>query len=259
VLLALMVVCGCSQALGGESEFGQYFAEHGVEGAFILYNWNEGTYVRHNAERCAQQFIPASTFKVFNALVALETGVVADENQVIQWDGVDRNYAPWNRDHNLKTAMEHSVVWFYQELARRVGRERMQHYIDAVGYGNQDISGEIDSFWLDGGLRISQEEQIQFLGRLYEGDLPFSDRAMDIVREIIVLEETDEYKLSGKTGWTSRVEPQIGWFVGYLEEDGNVYFFATNVEREETSESLGWVSLEITRKILEELGLLPGH
>jgi len=125
--------------------------------------------------------------------------------------------------------------------------------------GDQDISGEIDSFWLEGGLRISQEEQIQFLGRLYEGDLPFSDRAMDIVREIIVLEETEEYKLSGKMGWASRVEPQIGWFVGYLEEDGNVYFFATNVEREEASESLGWVSLEITRGILEEMGLLPGH
>ena len=259
VLLALVVVCGCGKTSDGEPEVGPYFEERGVEGAFLLYDSHEGTYVRYNAERCAERFIPASTFKVLNALVALETGVIADEHEIIPWDGVDRGYIPWNRDHNLKTAMEHSAVWFYQELARRVGRERMQHYVDAVGYGNQDISGEIDSFWLEGELRISQGEQIEFLERLYEGELPFPDRTMRIVREIIVLEETEAYRLSGKTGWASRVEPQIGWFVGYLEKDGNVYFFATNVEQPESTESLGWMSLEITRQILEEMDLLPSH
>lgn len=256
-LLALVVVSGCGKVPGGELDLGQYFEAQGVEGAFILYDSNEDTYVRYNAERCAERFMPASTFKVLNALIALEMGTIADENEVIEWDGVDRGYAAWNQDHNLRTAMAHSAVWFYQELARRAGRERMQHYVDAVGYGNQDISGQIDSFWLEGELRISPEEQIQFLRRLYEGDLPFSDGTMRVVREVIVLEETEEYALSGKTGWASRIEPQIGWFVGYLERDGNVYFFATNVEREASAESLGVRSLEITRKALEWMELLP--
>jgi beta-lactamase class D len=257
VLLVLVLACACSQAPDQEPEFGRYFEERGVEGAFILYDQDEDTTMRYNAGRCAQRFIPASTFKPLNALIALEVGSVADENEIIPWDGVDRGYATWNQDHNLSTAMQHSVVWFYQELARRTGKDQMQHYVDVVGYGNQDISGQIDSFWLEGGLRISPEEQIAFLRRLYEGDLPFSDHSIAIVRRIILLEQTSEYELSAKTGWTSRVDPQIGWFVGYLERDGNVYFFATNVEKDESTESLGQMSQQITREILAEIGLLP--
>jgi beta-lactamase class D len=256
-LLALVLACACSQAPDQEPAFGAHFEERGLEGAFILYDLNADTTVRYNAARCAQRFIPASTFKPLNALIALEAGSVADENEVIPWDGVDKGYASWNQDHDLSTAMQYSVVWFYQELARRTGQERMQHYVDAVGYGNQDISGQIDSFWLEGGLRISPEEQIAFLRRLYEGDLPFSDRSIAIVRRIILLEQTAGYRLSGKTGWTSRVDPQIGWFVGYLEREGNVYFFATNVEKDESTESLGQMSQQITYEILGEMGLLP--
>jgi beta-lactamase class D len=242
---------------GGEIRFAQLFEARECKGSFLLYDLNEDSYVRYDAERCAQQFLPASTFKVFNALVALETGVIADEDAIIPWDGTQHDYGPWNQDHTLRTGMKHSVVWFFQELARRAGRERMQHYVDVAGYGNRDISGGIDTFWLEGGLRISPEEQVAFLRKLYAGDLPFSERTMDIVRDIIVLEETDKYRLSGKTGTVLRVESRIGWFVGYLEREGNVYFFATNVEQEESAESLGGViSLEITRQVLEEMGLL---
>jgi beta-lactamase class D len=256
-LFVLALLCACSQGPDQEPEFGAHFEERGVGGAFILYDVNGDTYVRYNPGRCAQRFIPASTFKPLNALIALEVGSVADENEIIPWDGVDRGYAPWNRDHDLGTAMQASAVWFYQELARRTGPERMQHYVDAVEYGNQDISGQIDSFWLEGELRISPEEQVAFLRRLYEGILPFSDRSMAVVRQIILLEKTAGYKLSGKTGWAGQVEPQIGWFVGYLETGGNVYFFATNVEKEGSTESLGQISQQITREILKEMGLLP--
>jgi beta-lactamase class D len=257
VLFALALLCACGRGPDPEPEFEAHFQERGLEGAFILYDLNADSYVRYDAERCARRFIPASTFKPLNALIALEVGSVLDENEIIPWDGVDRGYAPWNRDHDLGTAMQASAVWFYQELARRTGPERMQRHVDAVGYGNQDISGQIDSFWLEGGLRISPEEQIAFLRRLYEGSLPFSDRSMAVVRQIILLEKTAGYKLSGKTGWAGQVEPQIGWFVGYLETGGNVYFFATNVEKEGSTESLGQISQQITREILKEMGLLP--
>ena len=258
-VFCLVVLCGCSRTGRDISDvdIGSYFAERDVEGAFVLYDKNSGTYTYYNRDRCAERLLPASTFKVVNALVALETGVVPGADEVIEWDGVDRGYTPWNQDHTLATAMEYSVVWYYQEVARRVGTERMQEYVDSIGYGNQDITGEIDSFWLEGGLEISAEEQVEFLRRLYEGDLPSSERSMSIVREIIVLEDGEGYKLSGKTGWVSRVEPQAGWFVGYLEVGDSTYIFAANVEREESSESLGWVSREITEEVLRGMGLLP--
>ena len=134
----------------------------------------------------------------------------------------------------------------------------MQYYVDAAHYGNQNISGQIDTFWLEGGLRISADEQIEFLKRLYQGDLPFSQRSMNIVKEILVLEKTESYQLSGKTGSVQRITPHEGWFVGYLETSGNVYFFATNYE---SSSSDGFANGDTARKIsldiLQGLGLIP--
>ena len=148
----------------------------GFKGAFVLYDLNSNQYTRYNPERCAEPFIPASTFKIMNSLIGLDTGVIPDENYVIKWDGTQNVIPSWNQDHTLKTAIQNSVVWYYQELARRVGKEKMQYYVDAAHYGNQNISGQIDTFWLEGGLRISADEQVEFLKRLYKGDLPFSQR-----------------------------------------------------------------------------------
>ncbi len=230
-------------------ELGKYF--QGFTGAFVLYDLSGQRIIRYNPERCAERFLPASTFKIMNSLIGLETGVIPDEAYVIKWDGTHYDIPAWNQDHTLRTAIKNSVVWYYQELARRVGQERMQHYVDAAGYGNQDISGRIDTFWLEGGLRISAEEQVGFLKRLYENDLPFSQRSMDIVKDILVLEKTGSYQLSGKTGSVQRVTPHVGWFVGYLEGGGKVYIFAANVE-----DGDGNQAQEITRSILQGLGLL---
>jgi len=231
------------------------FESRQVEGGFLLYDLRADQYLEFCGDRCSKRFIPASTFKLLNAQIALGTGVVADENEIILWDGVVRGIPAWNQNHTLKTAMENSVVWFYQELARRIGQDRMQHYLDVVGYGNQDISGSAGAFWLEGNLRISQYEQIEFLRKLYAEQLPFSERTMRTVKEIIILEETENYRLSGKTGWSSSVDPDVGWFVGYLEKDDNVYFFATNVNQEGSVESLGKLSREITAEILQALGI----
>jgi len=166
----------------------------GFTGAFVLYDLGGNRITRYNPARCATRFLPASTFKIMNSLIGLETGVIPDEDYVIKWDGTRYDISAWNQDHTLKTAIRNSAVWYYQELARRVGKERMQHYVDVAGYGNQDISGQIDTFWLEGGLRISAEEQVGFLKRLYESDLPFSRRSMDIVKDILVLEKTGSYQ-----------------------------------------------------------------
>ncbi|HEX7557031.1 MAG TPA: class D beta-lactamase [Leptolinea sp.] len=237
-------------------ELEKYF--QGFKGAFVLYDLNGNRYIRYNPERCAERFIPASTYKIMNSLIGLETGVIPDENYVIKWDGKPNVISSWNQDHSLKTAIQNSVVWYYQELARRVGKEKMQHFVDAANYGNKDITGQIDTFWLEGGLRISADEQVSFLKRMYQGDLPFSSRTVRIVKEILVLEKTESLQLSGKTGSGQRLTPHEGWFVGYLETKGNVYFFATNIE---SSNPDGMANGETARKInlsiLQGLGLHP--
>ena len=202
------------------------------EGCFILYDLNRDRYIRYNSQHCQKRFIPASTFKIFNSLVALETKAIADENTVIPWNGVVSNEVPlWNQDQTMRTAFTRSVVWFYQELARRAGYERMSKYIQAADYGNHDIGDKIDSFWLKGKLRISPEEQIKFLVRLYKEDLPFSPAVIKTVKDIMVIERQDNYTLRGKTGWGRDVDgiKNIGWYVGYLERDRNVYFYALNI------------------------------
>jgi len=237
-------------------ELEQYF--QGSTGAFVLYDLNANRYVRYNPERCAERFIPASTFKIMNSLIGLETGVVPDEDYVMQWDGTHNAIASWNQDHNLRTAILNSVVWYYQELARRVGEQSMQSYLDAAGYGNQDISGQIDTFWLEGGLRISADEQVEFLKRLYQDELPFSTRCVNIVKRILVLEKTDAYQLSGKTGSAQRVTPHQGWFVGYVETKGNAYVFAANLESSNPDGlANGEMARRISQSILRGLGLLP--
>lgn len=219
ILVLTALCCSCVPETSPERDLAHFFEDQSIEGSFLLYDSANEEYIRFCADRCEKQFIPASTFKLLNAQIALETGVIEDENEIIAWDGIDRGIPSWNQDHDLRTAMQNSVVWFYEELARRIGLERMQHYVDLVEYGNQDISGESVAFWLEGNLRISQVEQIDFLQKLYREELPFSEDTMRTVKEIIVLEETDYYRLSGKTGWAISVDPDIGWFVGYLERD----------------------------------------
>lgn len=236
-------------------ELEKYF--QGFKGAFVLYDLNRNRYIRYNPERCAERFVPASTFKIMNSLIGLETGVIPDENYVIKWDGTQYDIPSWNQDHTLKTAIQNSVVWYYQELARRVGEKKMQYYVDAANYGNKDISGQIDSFWLEGRLGISADEQVEFLKRLYQGNLPFSQRSMNIVKTILVLERTESYQLSGKTGSVQRITPHEGWFVGYLETNGEVYFFATNFESPSPDGlANGDTARKISQDILQGLGLL---
>lgn len=233
-----------------------FFDEYNQKGCFVLYDLNNNKYIIYNEERSEKEFIPASTFKIFNSLAALETGVVKDENEIIKWDGKNRQYKKWNQDLNLKQAYKYSAVWLYQELARRIGEEKMQQLIDENNYGNGNISGGIDRFWLDGEIRISPIEQINFLKKLYNNDLTFSERTINLVKEIMIYDQTDSYTMRAKTGWAIRFDNQIGWFVGFIETNDNVYFFVTNLETENPGE--GFKSrIDITYNILKNLEILP--
>jgi beta-lactamase class D len=235
---------------------GRHFQELGLTGSIVIYDSNNNQTYEHNPQRNATEMIPASTFKIFNAMVALETGVIPDDVTVLTWDGIHREIEAWNRDTNLRQGFKDSTVWFYQVLARRAGRDRMKEYIDKVGYGNRQIGTDqdIDRFWLQGPLKITPKAQIEFLQRLYQNNLPFSQRTMDLVKDIAIVEQTPEYILRGKTGWLFDTKPQLGWFVGYLEQNKNVYFFATTLDLLQPSDAPA--RIEITRRSLKDLGLL---
>ncbi|MBH8555204.1 class D beta-lactamase [Nostocaceae cyanobacterium CENA357] len=241
------------------TDFGRHFRELGVEGSILIYDLNRDRFFQHNPQRNVTAFLPASTFKILNSLIALETGVISDEIAVLTWDGIQRSIPEWNRDLNMREAFKLSAVWFYQVIARRVGHERMQKWVAQAGYGNQKIGNkdDIDKFWLEGELRITPQEQIQFLRRLYNNDLPFSKRSLSIVKDIMVMEQTPDYTIRGKTGWvgfTDNVKPEIGWYVGYLEKGKNVYFFSTNIDiRNQKDQS---ARIELTRRCFKDLAVL---
>jgi len=242
-------------------DLGRHFKELGIEGSILIYDLNNNRTYEHNPQRNTTAFTPASTFKIFNAMVALETGVIPNDVAVLTWDGIRREIAgqevaAWNHDTNLRQAFKDSTVWFYQVLARRAGHERMQQWIDQVGYGNRQIgtAEDIDRFWLQGPLKITSKAQIEFLQRLHRGDLPFSKRTVELVKDIMVREQTPDYTLRGKTGWLDSTNPNIGWFVGYLERNNNVYFFATNIDMPKSEDAPA--RIEIVRRSFKELGLL---
>lgn len=239
-------------------EFGRHFQELEVEGSILIYDLKHDRIYQHNPMRNATAFLPASSFKILNSLIAIETEIIADENVPIKWDGVARKIPAWNRDLNMREAIKLSAYWVYQELARRIGYYQMQKFVSQVGYGNQQIGREdIDKFWLQGELRITAQQQIQFLRRFYSNDLPFSERSLSIVKDILIVEKTSDYTLRAKSGWVGfegEVTPQIGWYVGYLEKAGNVYFFATNIEIRNPKDALA--RMVITRNCLKDIGLL---
>ncbi|MBX9851671.1 MAG: class D beta-lactamase [Cytophagaceae bacterium] len=233
------------------------FEEYHVEGSFSMIQLDTNTVTLYDDYEFRKYYSPASTFKILNSLIALETKVLKDENTVIKWDSIERWVPAWNKDQDMKTAFSNSTVWFYQEVARRVGGKKMKYWLNKAQYGNMDTTGGIDHFWLTGGLRITPEQQLNFLKKLYLNQLPFSKKNMEIVKRIMIREQTDTYTLRGKTGWGYENYQDIGWFVGYLETNGKVYFFATCLQNtEENNENFPAARIEITKQILRRLKLL---
>lgn len=235
------------------------FREHDLEGAFVLLDERRAVRRIVNPALAQTRFSPASTFKIPNTLIGLESGVIADERFALTWDGKHHDYEAWNRDHDLASAMKHSVVWFYQEVARRIGDARMREWVDKLEYGNRDIGGGIDRFWLDGALRISPREQVEFLRRLHERALPVKDANADLVLRLIVLEDTPDYVWRGKTGLTISGDRAIGWLVGFVERGGlDRYVFATlALSPKERAAELMPLRKQISKKLLVRAGALP--
>lgn len=227
----------------------------GFQGTLVLLDLQSGQLERFKPSQAAKRLAPMSTFKIANALIGLETGVVSGPDHLLTWDGQARPWASHNQNHTLQTAMESSVVWYYQELATAVGPERMAEHLKAFAYGNQDISGGISRFWLGNSLKISADEQVEFLRKLYTDQLPVQPRHMAQVREMLKLQRTPHYQFSGKTG-TDIVNGKatLGWFVGHLAWADKAYVLACNIEA--ADRATGAQARQIVEKALKAKRLM---
>jgi len=214
-------------------ELAKHFTDLGTVGTFVGYKVDDYLIIASDKNRSGEPKLPASTFKIPNSIIALETGVVTDpDKDVFKWDGVVRSIEAWNKDHTLRSAIAVSAVPVYQEIARRIGQERMQKYIDLFEYGNRDIGGGIDQFWLTGDLRIDPVQQVDFVDRLRRGVLPVSKRSQDLVRDILPVTKVGDSVIRAKSGLLGAEagKPQLGWMVGWAEKASEQTVFALNMD-----------------------------
>jgi len=202
-----------------------------LNGAILIYDFREKKYYSNDFSQAKTGKIPASTFKIPNSIIAFETSIVKNDSTWLKWDGVKRNVSNWNQDLRLKDAFHFSCVPCYQEIARKVGTKRMTEFIEKLDYGTMKLdSNSIDIFWLQGKSEITPFQQIDFLERFYTNELPISERTFELMKNIMVIQQNENWTLSGKTGWSVQNQTNNGWFVGYIEVENKVYFFATNIE-----------------------------
>jgi beta-lactamase class D len=259
ILHFLLALVGC--ALCGETaeerdfsvEFGSY------SGAFELYDAAHRHWLRYHPEVCRIRTTPCSTFKVLNALIALETGVASGPDFSLPWDGTHYPIEPWNHDQTLRSAFSVSCVWYFQALAARIGLERYRQILPNVGYGNADVTGGVTQFWLQSSLTISPDEQVDFLRRIHARALPFSDKNVDTVLDIMTLARDGQTTFRGKTGTAGddKGTATLGWFIGSVSAPSGDYFFATRITGGESPS--GRTARKITESILSTLKILPPH
>jgi beta-lactamase class D len=235
----------------------KHFTDAGTVGTFIGYKVDDYLIIASDRNRSGEAKLPASTFKIPNSVIALETGVVGDpDKDVFKWDGVKRSIEAWNRDHTLRSAIAVSAVPVYQEIARRIGAERMQKYLDLFDYGNRDIGGGIDQFWLTGGLRIDPVQQVDFVDRLRRGVLPVSKRSQDLVRDILPVTKVGDSVIRAKSGLLGAEvgKPSLGWMVGWAEKGSERTVFALNMDCLEPRHIAD--RMAITQQCLADIGAL---
>ncbi|WP_221567801.1 class D beta-lactamase [Alkalihalobacillus sp. TS-13] len=254
VLLSLMLVwTGMSTDTSAKGKHEKKLAIeavfNGKDGTMVLKNLKNDSVFVYNQKRSRERFTPESTFKVPNALIGLQTSAVRDEYEVKRWDGITGEFEAWNRDHTLASGMRHSVIWYYQDMASDIGVERMEQYVNLINYGNQDISGGIDTFWLDSSLEITAREQMDLIEKLVREQLPFEEKHQKTVKRMMIDDDQDEYTLHGKTG-TRLSDFGLGWYVGFITTKKDTLVFAVNID------GTGTEAKNIVVATLKQMGII---
>ena len=242
-----------------DNDLKQYFDKYKATGSFALFDNAQAHFTIYDSANFRKLYTPASTFKIVNSLIGLETGRIFDEKMVIKWDGVVRSREELNKDMNMEEAFKVSSVPYYQEVARRIGRDTMQRWIDTLQYGNKTIGNAVDSFWLNNSIKISPDEQLGLVKRLYFQQLPFQKRTQDIVKKVMMQEDNSLYKLAYKTGWGfDEKGANIGWIVGWIEENRHPYFFVLLVQSPENEYDMRTNRLGLLKDILKHYDFMQG-
>ena len=244
-------------------EFKTYFDACEVNGTIVIFDLNNQKWILSDTLNAMTESLPASTFKIINLLIALETKTIKDENEIVKWigktDTVKYGYRPEiYHDMSVKEAFEVSAGWVFIELAKKIGKSNYKKYLSDCKYGNLNLTHSNDDFWNFGNFGISPINQVEFIKNLYDEKLPFSKRNIDIVKKVMITEQTDNYTIRAKTGWTREDNTNTGWWVGYLEENNNTYFFSTRLlqDRKNNRDDFGSCRKEITKKIFYDLGFI---
>ncbi len=241
----------------------KYFDDNKVTGTFGLFDNGFGEFTIYNLSRYKDSaYLPASTFKILNSLIGIETGKIVNEKMILPWDGIVRANPDWNKDLTMEEAFKVSAIPYYQEVARRIGKDTMQHWIDTLGLGSRykkfSITNNIDTFWLDNTLKVTPDEELGIVKKLYFNQLPFQTRPQDIVKKLMLQENNANYKLSYKTGFGfSENGNAIGWVVGWIEENQHVFPFVLNVEGPYDTD-IATLRITILKGILKQLGFFEG-
>lgn len=265
VLVSFLYSCSPNN-VEEDNSLGKYFAENNVKGCFGLYNNATNEFTFYDKKRFTDSsFLPASTFKIINSLIGLQTGVISSDSMVIKWDSVKRNVEEWNKDLSMYDAFRVSAVPYYQEVARRIGKERMEYWMDTVnfGAGAKDtifrIHSAIDTFWLDNTLKITPDEALGLVKLLYFNQLPFFKSYQEKVKNAMLFENTTMYRLSYKTGWGRKENgSHLAWAVGWIEENNHPYFFVLNFESPDANADIPAIRMKILKGILKQLGFFEG-
>ena len=233
-------------------DFSKYFGKY--EGSFVLYDLGNDAWSIHDIEHATLRVAPDSTYKIYDALFGLEEGVITPEDSFIAWNGKNYPFETWNSDQTLQSAMTSSVNWYFQAIDEQLASTNIRNYIQQIGYGNENVSGRLSTYWLESSLKISPVEQVKLLTKLQNNSLGFSSENINAVKDAICLSSSDAGTFYGKTG-TGRVDGQDvnGWFIGYIETADNTYFFATNIGAD--SDATGGNATEITMSILSDMNI----
>ncbi|MFT3902099.1 MAG: penicillin-binding transpeptidase domain-containing protein [Niabella sp.] len=263
---AMLFTACTSNNVKVDNSLKQYFDQHNLTGCFALMDNGTGVFTVYNLQRYRDSaYLPASTFKIVNSLIGLQTGVISSDSMIIPWDGVTRSVPAWNKDLTMYEAFRVSAVPYYQEVARRIGKDTMQFWIDSLRYGSGKkdtafkITTAVDTFWLDNSLKITPDENLGLVKKLYFNELPFFKIYQEKVKNAMLFENNANYKLSYKTGLgSSDTGHNIGWIVGWIEENKHPYFFVLNVESPDPHYDMSKVRIEILKDILKQLGFFEG-
>lgn len=247
----------------GQIDWQKPFRECQLDGSITIYEYGQKKWLFSDSADSQKATLPASTFKIINSLIALETGVIRDENDVVKWVGaVDTVLYGYRseiyHDMTVKEAFEQSAGWVYIELAKKIGRDRYRQYLTKCRYGNGNLSEKGVDFWNFGPFAITPQNQVVFLKALYDGKLPFSERNRTIVKRLMIAETTENYVIRAKTGWTRDGGIDTGWWVGYVEKRGTPCFFATRLikNRKTVNPDFAACRKTITKNILRQLNNL---